>query len=68
MITPKPTLLRGTLFLKTGQKIDIVESPDASFNAASFTASTLRIFLGANDKLYFVQGDNVACVELEQSK
>jgi hypothetical protein len=66
-LTPKPTLIKGVLFLKTGQKLAILESPDRTFTASSLTSSTIQRFMGTNQHLYFVQGDNIAYIEMEQS-
>ena len=68
MINPVASKLKGKLVLKTGQKLDVLEDPDVRFSPTSFTETTIRRWEGTNRNLYFVQGDNVAYLELEQSE
>jgi hypothetical protein len=61
----KPNVLRATLVLKTGQKLSISVSKGYSVDATSYTSETVHRFPSTSDSDYFVQGDNIAYVEVQ---
>jgi len=58
-----PTVLKATVYLKSGQKFTAEFSEDVSFNASSLTSAVVHKLV---DKgvARFVQGDNIAYIEV----
>lgn len=59
------TRLRAIVHLKTHKAIDVSLNHDRKFDGESLTAGTLQTFFSRDQsKKYFVQGDNIAYVEV----
>jgi hypothetical protein len=61
----KPNTLPAKLVLKTGQTLSTHVSKTYSVTASSYTADTVHRFPSTSDSDYFVQGDNIAYVEVK---
>lgn len=61
----KPNVLRATLVLKTGQKLGINVSENYAVTTDSYTSATVHRFPSGAGSNYFVQGDNIAYVEVQ---
>jgi hypothetical protein len=65
MLETKPNSLAATLVLKTGQKLNIRVSENYTVKPDSYTAATVHRFPSTSSSDYFVQGNNIAYVEVQ---
>ena len=64
MITPVKTTIPAPVHLKTGQKLDVVFDQGREFTGDSLNSAILQTFVTKSGQKYFVQGDNVAMIEV----
>lgn len=58
-------LIKGNLVLKTGQWLTVVLDPKRELTATSFTEYSLHAFERPGKSKIFVQGNNIAYLEIE---
>jgi hypothetical protein len=56
---------KASVFLKTGQTLKVVILTNRTFRAESFTEETLQTFETISGTQVFVQGSNIAYLEVE---
>ena len=57
--------IEAIVYLKTGQQISTWFADDRVFNGHTLTSTVMHRLVGSdNSRLYFVQGDNIAYIEV----